>query len=100
EFAHWDRSVAFYGGFRPDGFTPNDAAYLNIKKTLRDDLTHHFGEFAWSRVVAQGQLWVWPVTARTQFDESEPVPYPLVMGVHLALLVLGAVGLVAIRRHF
>ncbi len=100
EFAHWDRSVTFYANKRPDGFTPTDAAYLNVGKTLRDDLTHHFGEFTVSRAVAQGQLWVWPITARTQFNAREHLPYVLIMVEHLALLLLGVIGLLSIRKHF
>jgi hypothetical protein len=99
EFAHWDRSVAFYSHTRLDGFDPEAALDLKVWPTLRDDLTHHTGEFLWSRVIAQGQLWVWPVTARTQFDEDDRIPYPLIMAEHLALLILGIAGLVIMRRH-
>ncbi|HEY7253476.1 MAG TPA: hypothetical protein VIG37_23465 [Methylomirabilota bacterium] len=99
EFSPWDRSVRFFDGKRADGFTPQVAAVASPWRILKDDLTKHPADFLWSRVVAQGQLWVWPTTSATQSHVDDFLPYPLIMAEHLLLLLLGLVAVVRARAH-
>jgi hypothetical protein len=99
EFSHWTRSYNFFTGQRKDGFTPHDAYLADPWDLLRDNVTKHPGEFLWSRVVGQYQLWAWPTTGRTQFALDDPIPFPPIMVEHLLLLLFGVLGFVMARRH-
>ena len=98
-FSTYRRSVRFWTGARADGFSPEEASVLDVKRELRENVLHHPREFAVTRLIGQAQLWVWPVTAKVQFNTPDPAPYGLLMALHLLIVVAGVAGFVRFRRH-
>jgi 4-amino-4-deoxy-L-arabinose transferase-like glycosyltransferase len=99
QFSTYRRSFRFWSGTRRDGFSPDRAAVLDVKRELRENVLHHTGEFAVTRAIGQAQLWVWPVTANSQYNTEDPVPYVALMLLHLFVLLAGLAGFVAFHRH-
>jgi hypothetical protein len=98
QFSSDERSSRFYLGQREDGFDPGDALALDAGRELRRNLRERPGEFLWSRVYLQYQMWLWPVTARTQYRYTEHVPYWSILTYHLVVLVAGFAGIVTSLR--
>lgn len=93
EMAPYDRDDRFFNNKRTDGFNPEQARALDIRRELTSNLKERPFELLRSRVFAQLQLWGWPVTARTEEGAHEEIPYAVLHAQHLIVLVLGAIGL-------
>ena len=98
QFSTYRRSFRFWSGTRPDGFSPAEAAVLDSKHELGENVLHHTREFAVTRAIGQAQLWVWPVTANSQYNTQDPLPYAALMVLHLFILLAGLAGFVLYRR--
>jgi len=97
-YGSFDRSNHFFGNTRPDHFSTPQARQVRALDELKNDLEHHFGEFAESRALMAYNMWFWPATPRIQDGVPEVIPYGLVRGVHLFMLFLGVTGLWLLRR--
>jgi hypothetical protein len=98
EFGSWNRSYRFWSDQREDGFGPADAVALDARSELRNNLSRRPWEFVRTRIQLQYQMWIWPVTARTQYGQPEVIPYRAIQGLHIALLVAAIGGLVITWR--
>jgi hypothetical protein len=98
QFSTYRRSLRFWST-RRDGFGPEQAAALDAKRELRENVLHHTREFAVTRAIGQAQLWIWPVTANSQYNTEDPVPYAALMALHLLVLLAGLAGFVLLHRH-
>lgn len=92
QWSAYHRDLRFFGGSRPDGFTQEKARALDLEGTVVDNLTRQPMATLRSRMIAQLQLWGWPVTARIEEGEPERIPYRLLHTQHLALLAGGLAG--------
>lgn len=93
-----NRSDAFFGGLRADGFTTQKARQTKPTRELKDDLLNHTGDFLESRALAVYNMWSYAATPRIQSGVPEVIPYGYIRTVQLLMVLCGALGLVRLRR--
>lgn len=98
-YGSFNRSNNFFGGRRADGFSTQQARQAKPLQELKDNLEHHTGELIESRVLMTYNMWAWPATPRIQNAQPEVIPYGLLRGFHLFVVVAGVMGLVLMRRR-
>lgn len=98
EFSSYRRSIRFWGPDSSDRYTAVEAAQtptrIMVSRALKRPL-----QFAWSRVVLQYQLWLWPSSAREIYGVKELwTPYWLLVAMHWVVVAAGLAGSWILRR--
>jgi hypothetical protein len=97
QFGSYRRAQHFFGNQRD--FGQADVPQFDASRELHRDLTDHLGEFLLSRLYFQYEMWVWPITARTQYGSTDVIPYAAIQLLHLMILLAGLAGLVLTWRY-